>query len=193
MINGTSIIRESKVTEKKISRWVVLKLLLKVGLFFALTLGAWGLILWGSFLIAFPLGLIVSGISLFFIASALNRVIEDKLYQLAEVYTEGVFPAGGKIADKPDNWAPDDWEGWEEKPMAESSLASLFKANRNLATGDPVYAEDIEPLETGDTVIIEHEVSENGRDDMVFEFEEAEAVSLDPVDKKIDDILQGGK
>ena len=90
-------------------------------------------------------------------------------------------------------------------------------AKRNLAEGDPVYADDIDVPESSlkslfkssidegevadymgveheEDVIIQHETTENGAgDSMVFEFERAEAVELDPVDREIDDILHGGK
>jgi len=168
---GTSVTRESKVTKKRISRWLLFKLVFKVGLYILLVLAGWSGIIWGSFLIAFSLGLIVSGISLFFIAYALNHGIEDGITRSAEIYADSVFPAGGKF------------EGTDVSldlgmPLMEAT------AKRDFAKGDAVHTRDIDPL-------IEHETTENGSGGMVFEFEEADAVQLDTVDQEIEDILKG--
>ncbi len=157
---GSSITRESKVS-KRISRWLWLKMLFRVGMYMLLILSGWSAIVWGSFLIAFPLGLIVTGLSLFSIAWALNHVIEDSFHQSADMYIASVFPAGEKVAHKPG--------------ILEAT------AKRTFAEGDPVYADDI---------IIEHETTENGAGDMVFEFEKVDTVELDPVDQEIDDNLK---
>lgn len=188
---------EQKIKESKpISRWLLTKLVLRVGLHILLILAGWGAIVWGSFLLAFPLGLIVTGISLISIAWALNRVIEDRFFKLAEVYAGGVFPAGEKLEGSDEAVAlgmpmyPDDWEGNEDEPMAESSLTPLF--DKSDLSAD--YVPPLQRVKLDDDVIIEHEVSENGQsDDMVFEFDEAVSVKLDEVDKEIDDILQSGK
>lgn len=158
-------LKQPKPKERLISRWTWLRLIFKLGLFISAILGAWGLIIYGSFLVARPLGFVVAGISLFYVAQAFYRWLETDIFRSQVRSLEEDFP--------------------------KATLKAVAK--RDIESGELLSADDIEK-EWEMEPLIEHETTENGSG-MTFEFEEADSVEvgMDEVDREIDDILRGGK
>lgn len=167
--------RALKGPAQRISRWLWLRLVGKLVLYMVLILGAWGTWIWASFLLAFPLGLVTVGLSLFFLAWALNRQVEDKFLQAGEMYADAVTPRA---------------VGTRQAVAARDIQADELLDDRAISEWVPESSLDV----------ITHETTRNGDGDSeeseievapTFEIVRDEP-ELDPVDEEIDDILRGG-